>query len=77
MPENICRAMHSLLATVIVTFAVSLFARPRPVSALEGLVYGLTPFPSQGAPAPAEAADLAGGGDGRAFCGIQHRLLVG
>jgi len=48
MPENICRAMHSLLATVIVTFAVSLFARPRPVSALEGLVYGLTPFPSQG-----------------------------
>jgi len=40
MSENISRAMWPLLATVIVTFAVSLFTKPKPVSKLEGPVYG-------------------------------------
>ncbi|MCX6634120.1 MAG: hypothetical protein NT090_03370 [Acidobacteria bacterium] len=48
MPENICRATYSLWATVIMTLAVSLFAKPSLVSELEGLVYGLTPLPWEG-----------------------------
>jgi SSS family solute:Na+ symporter len=48
MSENIYRAMWSLMATVIVTFLVSLVTKPKPVSELEGLVYGLTPLPSDG-----------------------------
>jgi SSS family solute:Na+ symporter len=48
MSENIYRAMWSLAATLVVTFVVSLFTRPKPESELQGLVYGLTPLPSEG-----------------------------
>jgi len=48
MPENICRATYSLWAAVIMTFAVSLFTKPKPASELEGLVYELTPLPWEG-----------------------------
>ena len=46
--ENICRAMWSLLAPVIVTLTVSLSTQPRPASELEGPVYGRARSPSQG-----------------------------
>jgi SSS family solute:Na+ symporter len=46
--ENLCRAMWTLLATGIVTVAVTLLTRPQPVEELKNLVYGLTPLPSEG-----------------------------
>jgi SSS family solute:Na+ symporter len=49
MAENIYRAMWSLIANVVVTVLVSLFTRPKPLAELEGLVYGMTEMPSEGA----------------------------
>jgi SSS family solute:Na+ symporter len=41
--------MWSLIANVVVTVAVSLITKPKPDHELEGLVYGLTEVPDQGA----------------------------
>ncbi len=48
MAENMYRALWSWLICVLVTVVVSLATRPKPVSELEGLVYGVTPIPSEG-----------------------------
>ena len=45
MAENIYRALWSLLATILITFIVSLFTKPRPEAELNGLVYGATKMP--------------------------------
>ncbi len=45
MAENMYRALWSLSTTLVVTFVVSLFTRPRPESELNGLVYGATVLP--------------------------------
>ena len=49
MAENMYRGLWSLLICVIVTVAVSLVTKPKPVGELTNLVYGLTPLPSEGA----------------------------
>jgi SSS family solute:Na+ symporter len=46
MAENVYRAMWTLAANVLVTVVVTLFTTPKPEAELEGLVYGLTTFPS-------------------------------
>ncbi|HLI04794.1 MAG TPA: sodium:solute symporter family protein [Terracidiphilus sp.] len=51
MAEDMYRALWSVSVAVIVTFAVSLFGRPRPVEELNGLVYGATRLPAE-PPAP-------------------------
>ena len=48
MSDNIFRAWWSLLATFLVTIAVSLVTKPRDVNDLKGLVYGLTEVPKDG-----------------------------
>ena len=48
MAENLYRFIWSWLVCVLVTILVSLVTRPRPVSELQGLVYGLAPLPSEG-----------------------------
>ena len=48
MAENMYRALWSWLICVIVTVAVSMVTRPKPVSELQGLVYGATDIPSEG-----------------------------
>jgi solute:Na+ symporter, SSS family len=47
MAENMYRALWSFLATVIVTFVVSMLTTPRPVAELNGLVYGATKLPTE------------------------------
>jgi SSS family solute:Na+ symporter len=47
MAENMYRALWSWLICVAVTVVVSLLTKPKPVSELQGLVYGLTPLPSE------------------------------
>ncbi len=47
MAENLYRFIWSWLVCVIVTIAVSFMTKPKPVSELEGLVYGLTVLPSE------------------------------
>jgi SSS family solute:Na+ symporter len=47
MAENIYRALWSWIACVLVTVVVSLATRPRAVSQLEGLVYGVSPLPEE------------------------------
>jgi len=47
MAENMYRALWSFLATVIVTFVVSMLTTPRPVAELNGLVYGATKLPAE------------------------------
>jgi len=47
MAENMYRALWSWIICVVVTVVVSLMTRPRPDSALEGLVYGCTVLPSE------------------------------
>jgi solute:Na+ symporter, SSS family len=49
MAENMYRGLWSWLVCVIVTVVVSLVTQPKPDKELEGLVYGLTPLPYQGA----------------------------
>ncbi len=47
MAENMYRALWSWLVCVLVTVVVSLATRPKPVSELVGLVYGVTDVPSE------------------------------
>jgi len=47
MAENMYRALWSWLICVIVTVVVSLVTAPKPVSELNGLVYGATEIPSE------------------------------
>jgi solute:Na+ symporter, SSS family len=47
MAENVFRALWACLFTAIVIFVVSMFTKPRPVTELEGLVYGATPLPKE------------------------------
>lgn len=49
MAENIYRALWSWIICVLVTVAVSLATAPRPTAELNGLVYGATPIPDDGA----------------------------
>jgi solute:Na+ symporter, SSS family len=48
MAENMYRALWSWLICVVVTVAVSMVTRPKPISELQGLVYGATDIPSEG-----------------------------
>ncbi len=48
MAENMYRALWSWLICVIVTVAVTYMTKPKPEAELTGLVYGLTPVPSEG-----------------------------
>jgi SSS family solute:Na+ symporter len=48
MAENMYRALWSWCICVVVTVVVSLLTKPKPVAELTGLVYGLTPVPSEG-----------------------------
>src|SRR6266404_1088599 len=48
LAEDMYRALWSWLICVIVTVAVSLVTKPKPVSELEGLVYGVTKLPKEG-----------------------------
>ncbi|HTD56644.1 MAG TPA: sodium:solute symporter family protein [Silvibacterium sp.] len=45
LAEDMYRALWSWLVCVIVTVLVSLATKPKPVSELEGLVYGVVPLP--------------------------------
>jgi solute:Na+ symporter, SSS family len=47
MAENMYRALWSWIVCVIVTVVVSFVTQPKPDKELEGLVYGLTPLPSE------------------------------
>nr|WP_243648076.1 sodium:solute symporter family protein [Acidipila rosea] len=47
MAENLYRALWSWLVCVIVTVVVSYMTKPRPVSELAGLVYGVVPLPDE------------------------------
>jgi len=49
MAENLYRALWSWLICVGVTVIVSLITKPMPTAQLAGLVYGVTPLPSDGA----------------------------
>jgi SSS family solute:Na+ symporter len=49
MAENLYRFIWSWLVCVIVTILVSLATKPKPASELQGLVYGLSVLPSDGA----------------------------
>jgi SSS family solute:Na+ symporter len=47
MAENLYRFIWSWLVCVVVTFLISLVTKPKPDSELQGLVYGLSPLPSE------------------------------
>jgi SSS family solute:Na+ symporter len=49
MAENLYRALWSWSICVVVTVIVSLMTKPIPTMQLAGLVYGVTPLPSDGA----------------------------
>jgi SSS family solute:Na+ symporter len=49
MAENMYRALWSWLICVIVTVVVSLFTKPKSEAELNGLVYGATTIPDDGA----------------------------
>jgi solute:Na+ symporter, SSS family len=49
MAENMYRGLWSWLICVLVTVAVSYVTRPKPVAELNGLVYGCTELPAEGA----------------------------
>lgn len=48
MAENMYRALWSWLICVTVTVVVTYMTKPKPEAELAGLVYGLTPVPSEG-----------------------------
>ncbi len=48
MAENMYRALWSWLICVLVTVAVTMVTKPKPVEELTGLVYGATELPSEG-----------------------------
>jgi SSS family solute:Na+ symporter len=45
MAENMYRALWSVSTSILVTFVVSLFTKPRPLAELAGVVYGATTLP--------------------------------
>ncbi len=47
MAENVFRALWAFIFASIVVLAISLLTKPRPVSELEGLVYGATKLPKE------------------------------
>jgi len=47
MAENMYRALWSWIVCVVVTVVVSLVTKPKPDEELKGVVYGLTPIPSE------------------------------
>jgi SSS family solute:Na+ symporter len=47
MAQDMFQALWAFVICVVVTVAVSLVTKPKPDAELEGLVYGLTPIPSQ------------------------------
>jgi solute:Na+ symporter, SSS family len=47
MAEDLYRALWSWLVCVLVTVVVSYMTKPKPVSELEGLVYGISPLPQE------------------------------
>jgi SSS family solute:Na+ symporter len=47
MAENLYRALWAFLITVLVIFVVSLVTKPKPIAALDGLVYGVTKLPKE------------------------------
>jgi SSS family solute:Na+ symporter len=47
MAENVFRALWAFVFAAIVIVVVSMFTKPRPVSELEGLVYGATVLPKE------------------------------
>ena len=47
MAENMYRALWSVITSMLVTFVVSLFTKPRPLAELNGLVYGATKLPTE------------------------------
>jgi len=47
MAENMYRALWSWIICVLVTVVVSYMTRPKPISELEGLVYGVTTIPHE------------------------------
>jgi SSS family solute:Na+ symporter len=47
MAENLYRALWAFLITVIVIYVVSMFTKAKPVSELDGLVYGATILPKE------------------------------
>jgi SSS family solute:Na+ symporter len=47
MAENVFRALWACLFTGLVIFVVSMLTKPRPAAELEGLVYGVTPLPTE------------------------------
>jgi solute:Na+ symporter, SSS family len=49
MAENLYRALWSWLICIVVTVTVSLMTKATPTAQLAGLVYGVTPLPSDGA----------------------------
>jgi len=49
MAENLYRALWSWLICVVITVTVSLVTQATPTAQLAGLVYGVTPLPSDGA----------------------------
>ena len=48
MAENMYRCLWSWVVCVAVTVLVSVWTKPKPDHELQGLVYGLTPLPSEG-----------------------------
>ncbi len=48
LAQDMWQALWSFVAVVVVTVAVSLATKPRPVAELTGLVYGATEIPSEG-----------------------------
>ena len=49
MAQNFWTAISAFVTCLVVTVLVSLVTRPRPEEELRGLVYSLTPRPSDGA----------------------------
>jgi SSS family solute:Na+ symporter len=47
MAEDMYRALWSVIVSILVTFVVSLFGKPRPIAELDGLVYGATVLPTE------------------------------
>jgi SSS family solute:Na+ symporter len=47
MAQDMFQALWAFVICVVVTVVVSLVTKPKPDAELEGLVYGLTPIPSQ------------------------------
>jgi SSS family solute:Na+ symporter len=47
LAQDMYRALWSVTVTVIVTFVVSLFTKPKPLAELDGVVYGATKIPKE------------------------------